>query len=109
MGSVEADGLKALMDANHQQNRGDIEALKNGQLTLAVQVSSLATQMASLAGSIDGAVKVMKLLGWIVLAVIAALGLWFTSLEVRGKIAQIKPAVYSQQVPQDAQIPLMTR
>lgn len=92
MSSAEAAGLKALMDANHAQNRGDIAALQLGQIEMTKTITLLI-------GAISGATKAAKFIGWVIIAAIGALGLWFTSLEVRGKIADNKPpwAVSSMQ------------
>lgn len=98
MGSIEADGLLRLMNQQHQQNRGDIDDLKAGQITLTHSLTTLT-------GEISGATRVMKFIGWVLLALIAALGVWFTSLEVRGKMSEAKPpsVVSSQQPsPEDA-------
>lgn len=84
MGSVEADGLRRLMDQQHQQNRGDIDELKRGQADLTKEVTTLA-------GEVSGGVKTLKFLGWLIGVVIAGLGLWFASLESRGKISDNKP------------------
>jgi hypothetical protein len=80
MGSIEADGIYRLMDQQHQQNRGDIEKLQKGQAKLTEEVTSLA-------GAINGGVNVLKVIGWLFLAVVAALGVWFASLEYRGKVS----------------------
>lgn len=104
MGSIEADGLKALMDQQHRQNRDDIESLKEGQKELTQGQQELNHALTNLSGEISGATRVLKFLAWLIMAVFAALGLWFTSLEVRGKVADNRPGigVSSSHQPQDA-------
>lgn len=88
MGSTEADGLRQLMDAHHAQNRGDIESLKQGQ-------AHLGTEMSNLAGQISGATLVLKVVAWVISISIVALGVWFGSLEARGKVSRLDPSVVS--------------
>lgn len=102
MGSVEADGLLRLMNSQHSQNRGDIEGLKSGQ-------ERLGREMTSLTSEISGGVKVLKFIGWMILAMFAGLTVWFASLEVRGKLSDNRPpstVSSSHKQPQDAGIPL---
>jgi hypothetical protein len=95
MSSIEADGLLRLMNQQHLQNRGDIEELKKGQGALRDDLTSLTSEIA-------GGVKVLKFIGWMILASIAGIGLWFASLEARGKVAETHPSAVSstQKAPQ---------
>lgn len=95
MGSVEAEGLKALMATQHKQNRDDIEKLQSGQ-------EELTKSLTTLTGEISGATRVLRFFAWLVMAMLAALGIWLTSLEARGKVSDNKPpaAVSSYQSPQ---------
>jgi hypothetical protein len=101
MSSIEADGLLRLMNQQHQQNRGDIDTLKVGQ-------ERLGKEMTSLTSEISGGVKVLKFIGWTILAMFAGLTVWFASLEVRGKLSDNKPlpgVSSSQKPPADAGLP----
>jgi len=101
MGSIEADGLLRLMTANQAQNRVDIDALKKGQDTIK-------DDMATLTGEISGGVKVLKFIGWVIVVAMTGLGVWFASLEARGKVSDNKPpAALSSTHPQptDATLP----
>jgi hypothetical protein len=99
MSSIEADGIYRLMNQQHAQNRNDIDALKSGQITLT-------SSMDKLVGEIGGATRVLKFIAWVIMAFIAALGVWFASLEARGKVAIEKPnAGVSYSQPQDSSLP----
>lgn len=101
MGSIEAEGLLRLMGSQHLQNRGDIDDLKKGQ-------AELREDMTTLTGEINGIGKTLKFIGWLLLAFMSGMGIWFASLEARGKISDNKPpAVVSSthNPPQDAEIP----
>ena len=104
MGSTEADGLLRLMNAHHAQNRDDIEALKQGQSHLGTELSNMASQMSNFAGQMSGATRVLRVLAWTIGTAILALGIWFGTLEARGKMSKIDPSVVSstQNPPQDA-------
>jgi hypothetical protein len=103
MSSVEADGILRLMEAEHLQNRGDIKALQEGQ-------ALLTKTMTSLVGEISGAARVLKFLGWLAVAVIMGLGVWFASLEARGKVSDNRPpsAVSLQKAPEHGSVDTTT-
>lgn len=101
MSSIEADGLRALMATQHSQNRGDISELKAGQEKLETGQKELRNDLTELTSEITGGVRVLKALGWIIGVAITVMGIWFASLEARGKIADNRPAgVSSLQAPQ---------
>jgi hypothetical protein len=107
MGSVEAEGVYKLMAQHHDQNQGDIRTLKDGQTKLTETVTTLSGEMTTLVGEISGGLKVLKFFAWVIGTVLVGLGVWFASLEVRGKVALAAPLGVSsvQPMPQTAHLP----
>lgn len=89
--SAEAAGLANVMSANHAQNRTDIEDLKDGQSLVKNEVAGVKLQLASLVGAFNGVKGTLRVLAWIFGIFLTCLGLWFASLEFRGKVSDNKP------------------